>query len=84
MFNTNKIQIEYREKEISVRKALEIDEEVVTELEKLHENMGVERVSDVIALLLKESRRHLLNEAFGIDAKRVKSFSENDRGEDRS
>ena len=75
MFNTNKIQIEYREKEMSVRKALEIDEEVVTELEKLR---------DVIALLLKESRRHLLNEAFGIDAKRVKSFSENDRGEDRS
>ena len=60
---------------MSVRKALEIDEEVVTELEKLR---------DVIALLLKESRRHLLNEAFGIDAKRVKSFSENDRGEDRS
>ena len=75
MFNTNKIQIEYREKEMSVRKALEIDEEVVTELEKLR---------DVIALLLKESRRHLLNEAFGIDAKRVKSFSENDRGEDRN
>ena len=65
-------------------KAFEIDEEVVTELEKLRENMGVKRVRDVVALLLKESRRHLLNEAFGIDAKRVKSFSENDRGEDRS
>ena len=34
--------------------------------------------------LLKERRRKLLNEGFGIDAKRVKSFSENDRGEDRS
>jgi len=69
---------------MSVSKAFEIDEEVVTELEKLHENMGVKRVSDVVALLLKESRIRLLNEAFGIDAKRVKPFSENDRGEDRS
>ena len=34
--------------------------------------------------LLKECRRKLLNEVFDIDAKRVKSFSENDRGEDRS
>jgi len=69
---------------MSVSKALEIDEEVVTELVKLRENTGVKRVSDVVALLLKESRRHLLNEAFGIDAKRVKSFSENERGEDHS
>ena len=34
--------------------------------------------------LLKERRRKLLNEVFGIDARRVKPFSENDRGEDRS
>jgi len=34
--------------------------------------------------LLKERRRKLLNEVFGIDAKRVKFFSENDRDEDRS
>ena len=34
--------------------------------------------------LLKERRRKLLNERFGIDAKRVKSFREHDRGEDRS
>jgi len=69
---------------MSVSKALEIDEKVVKELEKLRENMGVKNVSDVVASLLKEGRRHLLNEVFGIDAKRVKSFSENDRGEDRS
>jgi len=43
----------------------EIDEEVGKELEMLRENMGVKRVSDVVALLLKDSRRHLLNEAFG-------------------
>jgi len=34
--------------------------------------------------LLKERRRKLLNERFGIDAKRVKPFREHDRGEDRS
>jgi len=34
--------------------------------------------------LLKERRRKLLNDVFGIDAKKVKSYSENDRGEDRS
>jgi hypothetical protein len=33
---------------------------------------------------LKKRWRKLLNEVFGIDAKRVKSFSENDRDEDRS
>ena len=33
---------------------------------------------------LKERRRKLLTEVFGIDAKRVKSFSENYRDEDRS
>jgi hypothetical protein len=69
---------------MSVTKAFEIDEKVIRELEKLRENMGAKSVSDVVTVLLKECRRHLLYEAFGIDAKRIKSFSENDRGEDRS
>jgi hypothetical protein len=34
--------------------------------------------------LLKDRRRKLLNDVFGIDAKGVTSFSENGRGEDRS
>ena len=82
--NTNKIQIEYGEKEMSVSKAFEIDEEIGKEFEKLRGNMGVKSVNDAVALLQKEGRRRLLDEAFGIDAKRVKPFSENDRGEDRS
>lgn len=69
---------------MNVSKTFEMDGKVVKELEKLRENMGMKSVGDVVALLLKESRRHLLNEAFGIDSKRVKSFTENDRGEDRS
>jgi len=82
--NTNKIQVEYGEKEMSVSKAFEIDEEMGKEFEKLRGNMGMKSVNDAVALLQKEGRRRLLNEAFGIDAKRVKPFSENDRGEDRS
>lgn len=82
--NTNKIQIEYGEKEMSVCKAFEIDEVGIKELGKQRGNKGVKSVNDAVALLQKEGRRHLLNEAFGIDAKRVTPFSENDRGEDRS
>lgn len=55
---------------MGVSKAWGIDDEVAKEFEKIRED--------------KERRSRLLNEAFGIDAKRVKSFNENDRGEDRS
>jgi predicted CopG family antitoxin len=68
---------------MSVSNAFEIEEKVVKVHGKLRENMGMKSVSDVVTPPLKERRRKLLNEVFGIDAKRVKSFSENDRGEDR-
>ena len=68
---------------MSVSNAFEIEEKVVKVHGKLRENRGMKSVSDVVTSPLKERRRKLLNEVFGIDAKRVKSFSENDRGEDR-
>ena len=68
---------------MSVSNAFEIEEKVVKVHGKLRENRGMKSVSDVVTSPLKERRRKLLNEVFGIDVKRVKSFSENDRGEDR-
>ena len=40
--NTNKIEVEYGEKEMSVSKAFEIDEEMGKEFEKLRGNRGGE------------------------------------------
>jgi hypothetical protein len=55
---------------MGVSKSLGLDEEVVIEREKLRRDKG--------------RRERLLTEAFGIDAGRITTFSENDRGENSS
>ena len=70
--NTNKIKLtNYHKKEMGVSKSLELDEEVVIEREKL-------------LLRDKGRRERLLTEVFGIDAGRITTFSEDDRGENSS
>ena len=54
------------------------------ELEALRESWEAKSIEDVIRRSLKERRQGLLEEVFGVDRDRVKPFTEEDRGEDRS
>ncbi len=54
------------------------------ELEALRESWKAKSIEDVIRRSLKERRQGLLEEVFGVDRDRVKPFTEEDRGEDRS
>lgn len=53
-------------------------------LERLREKMKVESLDEAIRLLVMQQRKRIVDEAFGVDKGRVKPFSEEDRGEDRS
>ncbi len=53
-------------------------------LERLREKMQVGTLDEAIRLLIRRQRKMLIDEAFGLDRRRIKPFSEEDRGEDRS
>ncbi|MEM2593498.1 MAG: VapB-type antitoxin [Candidatus Bathyarchaeia archaeon] len=53
-------------------------------LESLRKKLGAPTLDETIRLLIMQRRRQRLEEVFGIDRGRIKPFSEEDRGEDRS
>ena len=53
-------------------------------LERLREKMKVRTLDLAIRLLIVRQRKRMIDEAFGLDRGRIKPFSEEDRGEDRS
>lgn len=52
-------------------------------LENIREQLNFGSVDEVIRFLIKEHRKVFLNETFGADRRKIKRFSEEDRGEDR-
>jgi hypothetical protein len=52
-------------------------------LERLRRMLGASTLDETIRLFIMKQRGHRLKEAFGLDRGRIKSFSEEDRGEDR-
>ena len=54
-----------------------------SELEKLRRKLGARSLDEAIRALIKRHRHEALREAFGADRGKIRSFSEEDRGEDR-
>lgn len=53
-------------------------------LEKLRQKLGVQTLDETIRLFIAQQRKQRLNQIFGIDKDKIKPFTEEDRGEDRS
>lgn len=53
-------------------------------LERLRDRLGAGSLDETIRALVARQRRMVIEEAFGLDRGRVKTFAEADRGEDRS
>ena len=53
-------------------------------LERLRERMEARTLDETIKLLIVRQRKITIVQAFGLDRGRIKPFSEEDRGEDRS
>jgi len=53
-------------------------------LERLRRKLQASTLDEAIRLLIARQRRQRLDETFGVDKGKIKSFSEEDRGEDRN
>ncbi len=62
---------------------IRVSKETAEALEHLREKLNAESLDEAIRLLVKKQRKNVLEKAFSVDRDRIKSFSEEDRGEDR-
>lgn len=53
-------------------------------LERLREKFKVGSLDEAIQALIRQQRKAAIGRAFGLDKGRIKPFTEEDRGEDRS
>lgn len=53
-------------------------------LERLKEKFKVGSLDEAIQALIRQQRKTAIDKAFGLDKDRIKPFTEEDRGEDRS
>jgi hypothetical protein len=53
-------------------------------LETMRQKLKAQSLDETIQILVKKQRRAILDKAFGIARGRIKPFTEDDRGEDRS
>jgi hypothetical protein len=53
-------------------------------LERLRRKLQASTLDEAIRLFIARQRRQRLDETFGVDKGKIKSFSEEDRGEDRN
>ncbi|OLE70075.1 hypothetical protein AUF78_08310 [archaeon 13_1_20CM_2_51_12] len=62
---------------------VKVSRETVSRLERLRGQMKLGSLEETISELIKNYRKGTLEGAFGADKGRVRSFDEDDRGEDR-
>jgi len=53
-------------------------------LEKFKDKLKAESLDETIRILIMRQRKVVIDEIFGLDRGRLKPFTEEDRGEDRS
>ena len=53
-------------------------------LEKFRDKLNAESLDEAIQILIMRQRRAVIDEIFGLDRGRLRPFTEEDRGEDRS
>jgi hypothetical protein len=63
---------------------VKVSKDTARELAALQKGMHAKTLEETIRMLVKRHRKELLDETFGADRGRTKSFTENDRDEDRS
>jgi hypothetical protein len=63
---------------------VKVSKDTARELAALQKGMHAKTLEETIRMLVVRHRRELLDEAFGADAGKVTSFTEDDRDEDRS
>jgi hypothetical protein len=63
---------------------IRVSKKTAQALENIRENINAESLDEAIQSLIKKQRKIILEKTFGIDRKKIKPFSEEDRGEDRN
>jgi len=63
---------------------IRVSKDTLEMLKRLRDKLGADSLDEVMRDLVTEHRRTVVDEAFGLDRGRIKSFTEEDRGEDRS
>jgi hypothetical protein len=62
---------------------IKVSKSTVAELEKLREQLNARSLDEAVRLLIRKHRMDALREALGADRGKIRSFTEEDRGEDR-
>ncbi len=62
---------------------IKVSRGTLAKLDALKKELGAASYDEVIKTLIREYRRRLIEESFGIDRGKVSPFTEEDRGEDR-
>jgi hypothetical protein len=63
---------------------IRVSRKTLETLERLREKLEAESLDETIQSLIKRQRKISVDRAFGLDKGKLKSFSEEDRGEDRN
>lgn len=63
---------------------IRVSRKTVESLERLREKLDAENLDETIQALIKKQRNAIVEKAFGLDKGKIKPFTEEDRGEDRS
>jgi hypothetical protein len=63
---------------------VKVSKNTARELAALQHGIHAKTIEETIKILVKKHRRDLLEESFGVDRGKLGSFTEKDRGEDRS
>jgi predicted CopG family antitoxin len=63
---------------------IRVSKKTAEALEHVREKLNAESLDEAIQSLIKKQRKTILEQAFGVDRARIKPFSEEDRGEDRT
>lgn len=63
---------------------VKVSKDTAKKLAVLRRRLGKGTLDETIQMLMARHRKELIEEAFGADRGRLQTFSESDRGEDRS
>jgi hypothetical protein len=63
---------------------IRVSKKTAQTLEHLREKLNAQTLDETIQILAKKQRKAVIEKAFGIAKNRIKPFTEEDRGEDRS
>jgi predicted RNA binding protein with dsRBD fold (UPF0201 family) len=62
---------------------IRVSKKTAETLERLREKLEAKSLDEAIQSLIKKQRKTALEKVFSVDKGRIKSFTEEDRGEDR-